>query len=589
MPLLPGKKNVGYNIAEMEKAGHPKDQAIAAALNVARTLRADGGGVDRKYPIAPRSEWYGNANYEATGGHMDHMLPGEFLSRVRPLKIDDVSRDNIDDLKNHIRSGRTLDPLSIDRDGKEDGRHRAHAAKELGIKSVPVLMWPRQARAEGGNAATHLPFPDSLNIPTPPSRADMDRHSRRVDVPLHTARATQTAMDWRRPGERTNPGPLVPGYEDAPVAVRKETGEHLIFDGHHRTVSAINSGRQTMPMHVIDAKHYDPENAGRPPMRHGIDAKHYDPENAGRPPMRHGMSDEEMLAELRPGRAEGGSTWKNPLLEPIGSSKMVGSETPLFDEGRFSGARADTPWTNRRSYRYLYHHDDGTPVGALQFMTEGPRSKKAVIQNLHVHDDFRRQGIASKLLDRARQDFDVRHSNDLTNDGAAFARAKRAEGGSVREKIFTGPIHSPVAGRTDHLPVHVPSGSYVIPADVVSAHGEGNTVAGFKVMRRIFGGTPYGGSGAPYGQGAGPYGQKAETTPYGGSGGPYNEKLATGGSAGTVPVIVAGGEMILNPDQVRRVGEGDLDVGHKVLDEFVKRSRKELIKTLSKLPGPKRD
>ena len=42
MPLLPGKKNVGYNIAEMEKAGHPKDQAIAAALNVARTLRAEG-------------------------------------------------------------------------------------------------------------------------------------------------------------------------------------------------------------------------------------------------------------------------------------------------------------------------------------------------------------------------------------------------------------------------------------------------------------------------------------------------------------------------------------------------------------------
>ena len=159
----------------------------------------------------------------------------------------------------------------------------------------------------------------------------------------------------------------------------------------------------------------------------------------------------------------------------------------------------------------------------------------------------------------------------------------------MKEKIFTGPIHSPVAGRTDHLPVHVPSGSYVIPADVVSAHGEGNTVAGFKVMRRIFGGTPYGGSGAPYGQGAGPYGRKAETTPYGGSGGPYNEKLATGGSAGTVPVIVAGGEMILNPDQVRRVGEGDLDVGHKVLDEFVKRSRKELIKTLSKLPGPRKD
>lgn len=36
MPLLPGKKNIGRNIAEMEEAGHPRRQAIAASLNVAR-------------------------------------------------------------------------------------------------------------------------------------------------------------------------------------------------------------------------------------------------------------------------------------------------------------------------------------------------------------------------------------------------------------------------------------------------------------------------------------------------------------------------------------------------------------------------
>ncbi len=36
MPLKPGKKNIGENIKEMEKSGHKKSQAIAAALNVAR-------------------------------------------------------------------------------------------------------------------------------------------------------------------------------------------------------------------------------------------------------------------------------------------------------------------------------------------------------------------------------------------------------------------------------------------------------------------------------------------------------------------------------------------------------------------------
>lgn len=38
MPLKKGKskKVIGKNIAEMEESGHPKNQAIAAALNQAR-------------------------------------------------------------------------------------------------------------------------------------------------------------------------------------------------------------------------------------------------------------------------------------------------------------------------------------------------------------------------------------------------------------------------------------------------------------------------------------------------------------------------------------------------------------------------
>ena len=35
MPLKPGKQNIGKNIKEMEKAGHPHDQSVAAALNKA--------------------------------------------------------------------------------------------------------------------------------------------------------------------------------------------------------------------------------------------------------------------------------------------------------------------------------------------------------------------------------------------------------------------------------------------------------------------------------------------------------------------------------------------------------------------------
>lgn len=157
------------------------------------------------------------------------------------------------------------------------------------------------------------------------------------------------------------------------------------------------------------------------------------------------------------------------------------------------------------------------------------------------------------------------------------ARKHKDTGGSVdtpkpKTPHFAGAIHSSVAGRTDHLPVTLETGSYVIPADLVSGLGEGNTIAGFKHLRRMFGGNPYNGnSPEPYGQGKTPYG------------------MAKGGTAKGVPIVAAGGEFVLSPDQVREAGGGDLDTGHKVLDAFVLRMRKELIHTLKHLAPPKKD
>ena len=113
--------------------------------------------------------------------------------------------------------------------------------------------------------------------------------------------------------------------------------------------------------------------------------------------------------------------------------------------------------------------------------------------------------------------------------------------------LHVGPIHSPVAGRTDHLPMHVPSGSYVIPADIISAMGEGNTMAGFKQMKRVFGGMPYSGAAMPYGASGGPYGAQMP----GKAGGGYTD---------SVPIVAAGGEYVLSPEQVRAAGGGDMEV-----------------------------
>lgn len=178
-------------------------------------------------------------------------------------------------------------------------------------------------------------------------------------------------------------------------------------------------------------------------------------------------------------------------------------------------------------------------------------------------------------------------------DGGGVMGGNMASGGATpffgggegtTTKVHVGPIHSPVAGRTDHLPMHVPSGSYVIPADIISAMGEGNTMAGFKVANTIFSRIP-GMTGMP-----GAPSLPAEASLPGADAQLGLPGKAKGGSIeDAVPIVAAGGEYVISPEDVRRIGEGDLDRGHQELDLFVKAMRAKTIKTLQKLPGPKKD
>jgi len=226
----------------------------------------------------------------------------------------------------------------------------------------------------------------------------------------------------------------------------------------------------------------------------------------------------------------------------------------------------------------------------------------------------------------------------------------------AREKAtpcHTGLINMAVGGRTDYLPMHVREGSYVLPADIVSALGEGNTMAGSKVVDHMFAGHPAhkaggGSTSITISQkpkllestrilpgdietgvngediaGTGLMGNMFASGPFGTSGkAPQFQSLvrpsldeysqmkkmftptipslqgktqaANGGpimsgNRRPVPIIAAGGEYVIDPDDVARYGGGDIDKGHNMLDDFVKHVRKHLVKTLSKLPGPRRD
>ena len=164
-----------------------------------------------------------------------------------------------------------------------------------------------------------------------------------------------------------------------------------------------------------------------------------------------------------------------------------------------------------------------------------------------------------------------------------------------------GPITMAVGGRTDHIPMNVLEGSYVLPADIVSGLGEGNTLAGSQMINQMFKTGPFGTSAAS------PKFQQvnAPKSPFGFQQSQNNwgmqqiaqlpvETKADGGPVMSgkyrpVPIVAAGGEYVLHPDVVKHIGGGDIERGHNWLDHFVVGARKNLVKTLNKLPGPKRD
>ena len=65
-------------------------------------------------------------------------------------------------------------------------------------------------------------------------------------------------------------------------------------------------------------------------------------------------------------------------------------------------------------------------------------------------------------------------------------------------------------------------------------------------------------------------------------------KYAKGGAHhnGTVPILAAGGEFVISPDHVARLGKGDVKAGHKLLDDFVVAKRKEIVSKMQSLRPP---
>lgn len=175
----------------------------------------------------------------------------------------------------------------------------------------------------------------------------------------------------------------------------------------------------------------------------------------------------------------------------------------------------------------------------------------------------------------------------------SFGRRKHyASGGVVGPLLDTGP------GRTDTLPISVPPGSYVVPADVVSGMpgAQGNSLAGHVALNKLLNAMPLSPDEAPYGADK-PKLPRGRTIP-----GLMNTHHVMAGSldknrggkvakdhGAPIDIMAAGGEFVVPAHMVKRIGLGNLERGHDILDRFVKEVRKRNIAELKKLPGPVKD
>lgn len=147
---------------------------------------------------------------------------------------------------------------------------------------------------------------------------------------------------------------------------------------------------------------------------------------------------------------------------------------------------------------------------------------------------------------------------------APIARQMRATRGAP-----AGLVHSASPGRADLVSARVRRGAYIVPADVVSSLGQGNTLAGASVLH-----------------------SKLPEAAAMASAGPIDRAMggtveAEEGMDDDMDVRLSGGEYQISPEQVMEIGGGDVHAGAAALDRLVAEVRAAAQHHLATTPPPK--
>lgn len=243
--------------------------------------------------------------------------------------------------------------------------------------------------------------------------------------------------------------------------------------------------------------------------------------------------------------------------DSVMANRMMQNPEPGNMQGTVMGKMPLEYWDNPEMWnavqplpypRYRYQYPGGSRGNPLA--NDAAAAERTVENTPYNRSLFMQMMKEAESAPTTRPPFDVIPGGMKAYGGAIDIARQYAQGGPV-----AGPIVGHDGGRADTKPIDVASGSYVIPSDIVSSVGDagGNTLAGMRILEKMFG--------------------RAQPQTH----------MASGGST---PIQISDGEFVLGPDQVARVGNGDLTKGHRVLDALVRKLRADHVKTLKSLPGP---
>lgn len=538
MPLEKGRSRdtISGNITELVGAGYPQKQAVAIALSESRKRAA--GGIAGRYAegggIAPEPsllEKIGSAlnpfgaedAYRAWPAELIRSavgaaaLPGDvYAGRVDPLSDEAIGRAA--DLAGTVTLGAAAMPAQRNAVGMGIRAYHGspHDFDKFDLRKIGTGEGA-QSYGHGLYFAEDPRVADSYRKTLAGPRPD---HSGKISPDLLAILEEQGYFGFDRPGQmlsamRTHAD--WPDRWDVDPAIRDnlksafETYEADRFRGQGR-------------MYEVDID--------APPERF-LD---WDTAVSQQPDLPRDMLDREIMRYLGPANK---SHRESFMTRPAGE---------VIEEAMGRGPAA----------RRLPEIGREAGVAGIRYLDQGSRGAGEGSRNYVVFDDsliniLRKYGLigtlggagATQMMDRG---------NELKRGGIVPNGVDNAEG--IAKPAPVGLIHDATPGRTDRLPMVVGSDSYVIPADVVSGLGQGNTMAGATLLDQLLQVGP--------------------------------ELRARGGAAHKdgVEIIAAGGEYVVPPQAVEALGGGDRKKGHQVLDGMVRNIRKQVISHMKSLPGP---